>query len=232
MKKLTVLLMVLRKKFNNEGRCFMRSKLIVALGFSAMLFLVAAQNATSSIISVTTANDYVQLTGEAAVTYTGTGIGSNTITTTAYDAIGSLIIIRSSTALDYLWAATPDFDHTKGVGIRAVDAFTLSGPADFQLTFTGSYLDGYLWNTSTNTYVERFGFKSGNVGPTPDFTVSGSLLAGNYELRLNTGALPNDSPRTGEVHFVTSNVPDPPTVWLLGSGLIGLVGLRRKFKKI
>ena len=27
----------------------------------------------------------------------------------------------------------------------------------------------------------------------------------------------------------TSAVPLPPTVWLLGSGLIGLVGLRKKF---
>jgi len=27
----------------------------------------------------------------------------------------------------------------------------------------------------------------------------------------------------------TSAVPLPPSVWLLGSGLIGLVGLRRKF---
>ena len=26
-------------------------------------------------------------------------------------------------------------------------------------------------------------------------------------------------------------VPDPPTVWLLGSGLLGLVGIRKKFRK-
>jgi hypothetical protein len=207
----------------------MRSKLIVTLGLSALLVLVAAQNATSSTITVTTANDFVQLTNETAVTYTGTGIGSNTISTAAYDASGSLTIIRSSGSLDYLWSATPDFAHTKGVAIYADDAFTLSGSADFQLTFTGSYLNGYLLNTSTNTYVEKFGYKSGNVGPIPDFTVSGSLPAGNYELLLNGGALPNFGPKSGEVYFVTSNpVPIPGVIFLLAPGLAGLAALRKR----
>ena len=204
----------------------MRSKLIVALGFSALLVLIAAQNAVSSL-TITTANDYVQLTNEPAVTYNGTGIGSYTITATSYNASGSLQIIRSSSSLDYLWSASPDFSNTKGVAIRAVDDFTLSEPTNFQLIFTGSYLDGYPWNTGTNTYVGKFGFKSGNVGPLPDFTISGSLPTGNYELRLNTGALPTSDPMSGEVHF--NIVPIPAAVWLLGSGIIGLVAFRKKF---
>lgn len=35
----------------------------------------------------------------------------------------------------------------------------------------------------------------------------------------------------GTSYFGTSNVPVPAAVWLLGSGFIGLVGLRKKFKK-
>jgi hypothetical protein len=31
--------------------------------------------------------------------------------------------------------------------------------------------------------------------------------------------------------FNTTNVPLPSALWLLGSGLIGIVGVRRKFKK-
>jgi hypothetical protein len=31
--------------------------------------------------------------------------------------------------------------------------------------------------------------------------------------------------------YSTSSVPIPPTMWLLGSGLLGLLGFRRKFKK-
>ena len=35
----------------------------------------------------------------------------------------------------------------------------------------------------------------------------------------------------GEVRVNQSAVPIPATVWLLGSGLLGLIGLRRKFRK-
>jgi hypothetical protein len=210
-----------------KEKIVLRNRLILVVGL--LVLFISAQNAKAGPITVTVANDYVQLTGQAAVTYTGTVIGSNTISTSANNAIASLTITRSSSSLDYLWSATPDFANTKGVGIRAVDDFTLSSPADFQLTFTGRYLDGYLWNTGTNTYVEKFGYKSGNVGPTPSFAISGSLMAGNYELRLNTGALPNGSPVSGDVHFVTA-VPEPSLMLLLGIGFGGvtLASWRRK----
>ena len=208
----------------------MKTKLILTLVLATLLLHLSVQNAMSSL-TVTTANDYVQLTDDNPVTYTGTGIGTYTITASSYNAVGTLQLIRSSSALDYIWSATPDFPHTKGVGIRAVDYFTLSAPVNFQLTFTGRYLDGYLWNTETGTYVEKFGYKSGNVGPSPDFTILGSLLSGNYELRINTGAVPTDSPRSGEVHFTTSPVPIPGALWLLGSGLVGLIGVWRSAKK-
>jgi hypothetical protein len=196
----------------------------------AMIALVVVSTASAGPITVTTANDWVQLTNRTAITYTGTGLGSHTISDASSNAVASLTVNRSDTSLVYQWAATPDFAHTLGVGIFAVDAFTLSNAADFQLTFTGSYLDGYLWNTDTNTYVEKFGFKSGNTGPTPPFTLTGSLAAGNYELRFNTGALPNGSPRTGEVDFRV--VPDGgTTLALLGGALIGIGALRRKFRR-
>jgi len=35
----------------------------------------------------------------------------------------------------------------------------------------------------------------------------------------------------GNIVGAPSSVPIPPTIWLLGSGLIGLVGLRRRFTK-
>jgi hypothetical protein len=77
--------------------------------------------------------------------------------------------------------------------------------------------------------VEKFGYKSGNTGPTPPFTLTGSLAAGNYELRFSTGALPNGSPASGEVGFAL--VPDGgATLALLGGALIGIGALRRKFR--
>lgn len=209
----------------------MRLKRIEMLGLSTLLLLISARDGMA--FTVTTANDYVQFTNQNPATYTGTETGSYTIASTSYNASGSLQVIRSNSSLDYLWSATPDFANTKGVGIRAVEDFVLSDPADFQLTFMGSYLDGYLLNTSSQTYVEKFGYKSGNVGPRPNFTLSGSLLAGSYELRLNTGALPTDSPKSGEVRFSTVDsapvpVPIPGAVWLFGTGLLGIAVLRKK----
>jgi hypothetical protein len=194
-----------------------------------MIALAVASNALAGPINVTNANDSVQLTNMLPKILTGTGQGSYTISDTSYNAVGSLTVNRSDTSLVYQWVATPDFAQTLGVGIRAVEAFTLSNAADFRLTFTGPYLDGYLWNTDTNSYVEKFGYKSGNTGPTPPFTITGFLAAGNYELRLNTGSLPNFSAASGEVDFAV--VPDGgTTVMLLGGALIGLGALRRKFR--
>ena len=40
-----------------------------------------------------------------------------------------------------------------------------------------------------------------------------------------------NSDKTGASQDLLTPVPIPPTLWLLGSGLLGLVGLRRRFKK-
>jgi len=202
-----------------------RSRPAVIAGLFAFLLFAAIQDVRSGTITVTTANDCVQLTNEAPQTYTGTALGSYTIAAASYNAVGTLTIIRSTSSLDYLWSATPDLTNTKGIGIRAVDAFTLSSAAGFELTFVGLYLDGYLWNTDTNTYVEKFGFKSGNVGPIPDFTITGFLAAGNYELRLNTGAVPTSPPMSGKVHF---SVPEASFILLLaiGFGAVSLAAFR------
>jgi len=55
------------------------------------------------------------------------------------------------------------------------------------------------------------------------FLATGTPPGGFTSITVGSGDIINIS-STGEV-------PIPPTVWLLGAGLVGLVGLRRKFRK-
>jgi hypothetical protein len=70
------------------------------------------------------------------------------------------------------------------------------------------YVDSLIWGGSTL-----------NLNGLSLYVNGVEVFAGAYDGRVINELLPNP------------NVPLPPTVWLLGSGLLGLAGLRRKFKK-
>jgi len=59
------------------------------------------------------------------------------------------------------------------------------------------------------------------------------LTSGTSQVGFSSGGI--SASITGQIlveaYGQVAPVPIPPTVWLLGSGLIGLVGLRRRFKK-
>jgi len=60
-------------------------------------------------------------------------------------------------------------------------------------------------------------FQTADIGTWDKYAALGQWTK-NYHA-TNTGA------------WVTSNAPLPGAVWLLGSGLIGIVGIRRKIKQ-
>lgn len=73
----------------------------------------------------------------------------------------------------------------------------------------------YGWGTDPGVYAHYAVDSINGIGA---FSLLGSGVEGNTSI--------------DNVMVSTNNVvPLPPTVWLLGSGLLGLVGLRRKFKK-
>lgn len=53
----------------------------------------------------------------------------------------------------------------------------------------------------------------------------------NYAFASYSGAWVNDNSLGFGLRVYGSAVPIPPSAWLLGTGLVGLVGLRRKFRK-
>ncbi len=112
---------------------------------------------------------------------------------------------------------TPEFWGDKAIGLALCDAFNNAGHG------TKIIIDG-------GTASSRF------------FLPIGEGTSGNY----NTEVFYNESsdwewyqtgtnyPKGGVngMFAVFSPVPIPGAVWLLGSGLIGLVGIRRKFGKV
>jgi hypothetical protein len=63
-------------------------------------------------------------------------------------------------------------------------------------------------------------------------TFPGRFIHGGTDLEFPTSIATNEfngSPFGFNPNFLLTPVPIPPTIWLLGSGLLGLVGFRKKF---
>ena len=87
--------------------------------------------------------------------------------------------------------------------------------------------NGYITGNITNLVRDWYNGNTANYGlATSDtYTTAGLLRISAHEA---TGTA-NDPKLT--VSYTPAPVPIPAAVWLLGSGLIGLVGLRRKFRR-
>jgi len=114
--------------------------------------------------------------------------------------------------------------------------------SDFHLEF---YEDDQVTPLNVENYLEDFGSDyfqnkscSGNViefwqpdsWPIYILTDPPSMDAGHIAITLDTPTLYNIHPKF-MVRQVATVVPIPSAVWLLTSGLIGLIGVRRKFRK-
>jgi hypothetical protein len=83
------------------------------------------------------------------------------------------------------------------------------------------YLEGEIGDQALNPYFTMLA----GEGITDPFANAN----GAYGVRaLN---LTDSSGNRAQDQLVKVNTPVPPTIWLLGSGLVGLVGLRRRFKR-
>jgi hypothetical protein len=153
----------------------------------------------------------------------------------------------------YTWTSSSNPTESWEVVTNSYYRNTYGQQYDFPTNPNAAYNDSGA-ATMTITSANLFNFTSayfwgwtGSVAPASSLTVSGyngATLIGSTPITLaSSPALVNlnfsgidkiEFTTTAGKYWLMDNanmapVPVPPSVWLLGSGLVGLVGLRRKF---
>ena len=123
---------------------------------------------------------------------------------------------------------TPYIPHSPPVRVYGYGAVT---PFDFitPSVFDGAWFSGQTSTVQLNLYSGGSLVASSSVLPTTEVP---TFLSSGYSGLVNEVQVVTSAPLLYVMDDVTYNsVPIPSAVWLLGSGLIGLVGVRRRFRK-
>ena len=89
-------------------------------------------------------------------------------------------------------------------------------------------IDGSNVAFGTDTFINPF------ISPIDNLVVADALSAGKYALEVSGSGNRTIGTRDASdfmVRLQVSQVPIPGALWLFGSGLIGLVALKRRFKR-
>jgi hypothetical protein len=203
-------------------------------------------------------DDYL-LFGGGAVTLNSTSIiagnvysgGAITVTGATFthaDYVGSITGTPASgttSNISSLGALDPNSDiltllgtYTTFLGVHnftssdAAGVYYVTGAVTFDTGATGNWTiisDGAF--TGTDVHITPYIAASGDFPNGLALYGAGALtLTGSNDIS-GAVAVAGAVTEEGRINSPSSQVPIPAAVWLLGTGLVGLVGLRRKFQK-
>ena len=136
--------------------------------------------------------------------------------------IGDLGVALVGPGDDFIWLIDPDSmdanELVAGQGYTFTDSAMEFLPVGAHLNFTTIPGDTYWPDDSREDPITTFAS-----------AFAGDNSQGNWQLYL-VDVLPRDEGALISWQLDLTPVPIPGAIWLLGSGLAGLVGLRRKFR--
>ena len=172
------------------------------------------------------------------------------VMTIVVPAFGDPIVVGNPNWYEFAWTGTNTDAIGGGQGSSGNNSEAAPGnPWTFTIGALGGLLtvtDAFLIGDAFNVYnfggllantpaVNNTGADSGTTDPAVALTISElshgvfNLAAGNYSLTIQAYQLATGN-NGGAAYFRVDPVPVPPTVFLLGSGLLGLVGFRFRRK--
>jgi len=203
-----------------------------SIGLCVLLLIGLALDAQATIISLVGDKDGFGLSGAPAVPADGTlwrdGLGG--VFFSDYRDPGDL----ANAPFTDIWDAPGGFSysHTYSLGGQTATSVVLdiqiAGIHDINAgTIYNFYVDGTVvgtipYNSNQNAFQEVLLYS---------FNIPVALINGLDAITVSGTGGDGYSINFSELKIETSPVPEPTTLLLLGSGLVGLIGFRRKLRK-
>lgn len=188
--------------------------MVLILGVPA--FAAFTDGSLDNFTSANNLDEYLQSTGTSGGFFSGY---TNNVPTGLYD----VTFAYGEARRDNFWTA-------------AIGGSLANGASNVGDTLTGVSLQDSFFTTST--LLGSFTSSIGSISSVmifevlKDFTVNSiNFVSGDYLIGFNDNLLNlfGDYDDMVLKASATSHTPIPGAIWLLGSGLVGLLGLRRKF---